>query len=1057
MNHRMCFRRGPLLALLLALGWAGVVQAQGVTTAAVTGQVTSEAGEPVAGAQISVTNLATGATQSVRTRDNGRYLLPGLAPGGPYRIEARGLGYGVEAINGVNLAISQTQKFDFRLSSQAVEIEGLAVTAERSSVISKDRMGTSTIVNDSAISRLPTITRDFTDFVRLSPQISTGGAGASAGGRNNRFNTIQIDGAVNNDLFGLSGSGTPGGQAGVKPISLEAIQEFQVVISPTDVRQGGFTGAGINAITKSGTNDFHGSLFYFNKNDALVGEYTTLSGANSGDFPDFFQNEFGFSLGGPIVRDKLHFFASGELNRRSAPIGLVAGAGDSQIEFQEAQDVADILQNQYDYRPGAVGALDLQRESDLLFGRLDWNINPNHRLTVRHNYVDAFDDNLSRSNSVYRLGGSAYAFNSVTNSTVAQLNSTLSSRFFNELRIGYQTIRDQRSPEDVRPSVRVTLPGTNFRTIFAGSEQFSGRNALDQDALEITNDLTFAIGRHNLTIGTHNEFFQFSNLFVRNAFGYYEFNSPTDLVAGTASRFEYSFLQNGGDERAEFPVRQYAVYAQDQVSVTDNLTVTGGLRFDITSLPDEPGFNPTVEQFFGRNTSEVPTTTLFNPRFGFNWDVEGDRVTQLRGGIGLFSGRTPGVWVSNAYGNTGLDYVRFTCRGAATPAFVADPRAQPTSCAGSTSLAANEINTIDPDFQMPQVWRANVAIDQQLPFEFVGTLEGLYTGTLHDIVYRDLSIEAAPGAAPVEGRPVFQRRFSTAELPSIGNVYEISDTGEGYTYSLTAGLQRRFLERFSLDGSYTYSQAKDVNPGTSSQASSNFRFLPVRFNPNNPELTTSSFETPHRIVLSGSYEAEWLRRAATNFSFIYVGESGRPFSFIYNGDVNGDGQNSNDLIFVPRDASQIRFEPFRAAGTNSPTDRGQLITPEQSFQNLQQFINRFDCLREAQGEVIERNACRESWQNRVDLRVSQVVPALRGQSLQVTVDALNFLNLLNNDWGRNEFVSFGTDQLLSVANSTPDAEGRVLFRPVGEPDRNIFSVGDLSSRYQIQLGVKYTF
>lgn len=1041
--------RAELCALALALLGAGTADpagAQSATTSAVTGQVTTQQGQPLPGVQVVVTNAATGGTYGTITRSDGRYLLPGLPPGGPYRVEARAIGYETTTYLDVNLAISQTQKFDFQLGEQAVAVEGITVTSERGAIISKDRIGTSTVVNDSAISRLPTITRDFTDFVRLSPQISTSGAGAQAGGRNNRYNSIQIDGSVNNDLFGLAASGTPGGQAGAKPISLEAIQEFQVVISPMDVRQGGFTGAGINAVTKSGTNDFRGSLFYFNKNDALVGDYTTLAGEESGAFPDFYQHEAGFALGGPILKDRVHFFVNGELNRRSAPIGLVAGEGDAQIRFEEAQAVADILRNQYGYEPGAVGALNLRRESDLAFGRLDWQINNGHRLTLRHNYVDAFDDNLSRSNSTYRLGGNAYAFNSLTNSTVAQLNSNFGNRFFNELRLGYQTIRDQREPEDIKPSVRVILPGQGFRSIFAGSEQFSGRNALDQDAFTITNDLTFAVGRHNITLGTHNEFFEFSNLFVRNAFGYYQFDSPEDLAAGVASQFEYSYLLPGGAPRAEFPVRQNALYVQDQFNLSDDFTLTAGLRAEFTSLPESPAYNPLVEEFFGRNTSEVPTSTLLNPRLGFNWDVTGDQTTQLRGGVGMFSGRTPGVWISNAFGNTGMEYVRFTCRGSRTPGFVADPNNQPQTCAGSTSLAPNEINTIDPEFEMPQVWRANIAIDRRLPFDFIGTLEALYTGTVNDIVYRDLSIEPAPGGATVEGRPRFQRRFSRSELPSIGNVYEISNTEEGRSYSVTTGLQRRFLERFMLDASYTFSQAKDVNPGTSSQASSNFRFLPVRFDPNNPELATSNFEVPHRVLLSGSYQGEWLRRAATNLSFIYVGESGRPFSFIYSGDVNNDGQRFNDLVFVPASAADVRFE-------------GTAAEQAASFQNLERFINSFECLQEARGQVMERNTCREPWQNRLDVRFAQVIPSVARQNLQLTVDILNFGNLLNDDWGRNKFVSFGTGTLLQAAGRSvnADAQGRVLYRSFDSEPEDIYSLGDLSSRYQIQLGLKYSF
>ncbi len=1043
-------------ALVAAVGVPGSSSAQSATTSAVTGQVTSVEGQPLSGVQIIVTNTQTGATQGVLTRSDGRYLLPGLPPGGGYTVQARAIGYATQSYTDVSLAISQTQRFDFQLAAEAVALEGISVTAERGAVISKDRMGTSTVVSDSAISRLPTITRDFTDFARLTPQISTGGAGTQAGGRNNRYNSIQIDGAVNNDLFGLAASGTPGGQAGAKPISLEAIQEFQVVLSPTDVRQGGFTGAGINAITKSGTNDFHGSLFYFNKNETLVGNYTTLAGDEARDFPDFSQNEGGFSLGGPVVKDKLHFFVNGELTRRSAPIGFVAGESGIPFTTAEVQQVADILRNQYGYDPGELGNVSLARESNLAFGRLDWQVNSNHRVTLRHNYVDAFDDNLTRSQQEYRLGGFLYGFNSTTNSTIAQLNSNVGDRFFNELRVGYTTVRDKRDVFDDRPSVRVNLPGSGARRILAGSEQFSGANSLDQNAFQISDDLTFPIGIHNLTLGTSNEFFSFANLFVRNAFGYYEFANPDSLAAGRPSRYEYSYLLPGGAPVAEFGVQQLAVYAQDQLNLSDNLTFTAGLRLDYLNLPDSPTYNPAVEQFFGRNTSEVPTNLLFNPRVGFNWDVRGDRTAQLRGGIGLFSGRTPGVWVSNAYGNTGVDYVRFTCSATGTvPAFNPDRTQQPSSCLGSTSLIPNEVNTIDPDFQVPQVWRANAAVDHRLPLDFTGTLEFLYTGTVQDIRYSDLSIAPVAGQTVEGGRPRYARRFSSSQLPTIGNVYELSNTDEGYSYSITGGLQRRFFKNFSLDAFYTYSRAEDVAYSGSSQASSNFRFRPA-IDPNDPTLSTSDFEVPHRFVVNGSYQAEWFPRLATNFSFIYVGESGRPFSFLYDGDVNGDGQRSNDLLYVPAGASDIRFEPFRAPGTSGPNDQGQPITPEQSLANLEQFIDRFDCLQDARGEILERNACREPWQNKLDFRVSQVLPALSGQSLQLTLDVLNLLNLLNSDWGRNQFVNFGTYSLLSTA-SAPDAQGRATMRAFGNPDAQVYQLGDLSSRYQIQLGVRYAF
>ncbi|MGI9188667.1 MAG: carboxypeptidase regulatory-like domain-containing protein [Longimicrobiaceae bacterium] len=404
-------------------------RAQGVTTAAVSGTVTGAEGAPLQGITITATNTATGTQARVVTRSDGRYLLSGLQPGS-YRLEARGLGYAPATRTGVNLALSQTEEVDFGLVSEALALEGLTVSAERSNdVISKGRTGASTVVNDSAIHRLPTITRDFTDFTRLTPQISTGGAGTSAAGRNNRFNSIQIDGAVNNDLFGLAASGTPGGQAGTKPITLEAIQEFQVVIAPFDVRQNGFTGAGINAITKSGTNELDGSFSFYGRNQDFVGNFNVPgTGEESDEVADFDESNFAGAVGGPILRDRLFFFVAGERTTRSAPVNTVVGTPSTGLSVAQAEQVADYLRTTFGYDAGAIGAVNLDRESTNLFGRLDFNINGSNRLTLRHNYVDAGDDNLSRG-FTYNLGNGGYRFSSTTNSTVGQLNSQIGGFF----------------------------------------------------------------------------------------------------------------------------------------------------------------------------------------------------------------------------------------------------------------------------------------------------------------------------------------------------------------------------------------------------------------------------------------------------------------------------------------------------------------------------------------------------------------------------------------------------------------------------------------------------
>ncbi|WP_420127535.1 carboxypeptidase regulatory-like domain-containing protein [Longimicrobium sp.] len=1076
-----------LWALLALLGWTAPAAAQGVTTSAVTGRVSNEQGEPIEGAAVVVTNTRTGAEYRAVTRGDGRFLLQGLQPGGPYRVQVSRVGLATQSRAGLQLALSQTESVDFTLAPQAVLLEAIAVTAEdEGAVISPGRTGAAMVISDSSISRLPTISRDFTDFVRLVPQISTQGSGTSGGGRNFRFNSIQIDGAANNDLFGLASSGTPGGQAGAKAITLEAIQEYQVVLAPFDVRQGGFTGAGINVVTRSGSNDWEGSFAFFGRNENLVGNYEFQQAGNtvrSTDIADFTQNELAFSLGGPIVRDRAFFFLAGEISRREAPGGVFIGSdllptGGATINGARVDSARNILQTVYGYDAGGLGEVPLQRQSDNLFARLDFNLGTNNRLTVRHNYVDAWDDNFSRSDAAFPLSFGGYQFNSTTNATVAQLNTTLGNQVFNELRVGYTTIRDSRDVDsDPFPRLEIDLPsgscaGASCR-ILAGAENSSVANALDQDVLEITNDLSLSRGIHSITLGTTNQFFDFSNLFAQNIYGLYRFTNLQTLAAGTPSQYSYTFFNDtvpGAKERAEFAVQALSFYLQDRMSLSSRFTLTPGLRFDLTRFPDNPGRNPTFESAFqtayttanlgtfSRRTDEIPESNLqVNPRIGFNWDVTGNQTTQVRGGVGLFSGRTPYVWISNAFGNTGLDYTRFQCFGntaTATnrpPPFVADPNNQPRYCVNAAGVPqpaaalSNEINTVDPDFKMPQVLRFSAAVDHQLPYGLVGTLEGLYTQARNDPTYRDLALTpVTTGTTMIEGRQVFTR----LNAPGFGNVYDVYNTDENFSYSLTAQLQRPFLNGWEGMIAYTYSRSEDVNSLTSSTARSNFRFNPIDQNPNDAQRRISNNDIPHRIVgsFTRQFKFDVLRGAATDISLIYVGQSGQPYSYTYNGDVNGDTQDGNDLIYVPATQSEARFE---AASANNP------FTPEASWANLNAFIESVECLREARGEVIERNACRTPWNNRFDVRLAQTLPTFGGQGAQFTIDVLNFANLLNREWGRSEFVANQADQALRRSGSSVD-NGRVLLGGFG-PRTSPFTVGDLGSRYQIAAGIRYTF
>ena len=1057
-------RSGFFLSLAFLLIGVAPAFSQGVTTAAAAGRVTSETGAPVPAAQVVATNIATGAVSGVTTRNDGRFFIPGLQPG-EYRLQVSALGYTTQVREQTPLALGQTADFSFVLPNQAVALQGITVIGDDNAVISAGRTGPATILGDSTIRRTPTITRDLADFTRLVPQMavtnSTTGA-VSAGGRNARYNQIQVDGAANSDLYGLSFSGSPSGQAGAKAITLEAIQELQVVLAPFDIRQSGFTGASINAVTRSGTNRFRGSISGFARDESMAGRYNTFADTLSNELTQFQNREYAGSFGGPIVRDRAFFFLAGEYAERSDPTFYVAGTDASAgVTSAQAQQVRDRLLA-LGYEPGTAEDRKIERDSKNFFGRFDLNLGQNHRLTARHNYVTGVREQFSRNSTAFNLNNGGYTQNNTTNSSVLQLNSGFGNGLFNEFRIGYLTVRDNREfPGGLFPRVEVRF-GTSTRAVIAGSENSSVANALDQNSLEITNDLTIPFGAHTFTIGTSNEFSSFSNLFAQNIYGNYRFDTYADFLAGRSSQYQFRYLvqdvdpSTPGDQpanpRSEMTVNRYSAYVQDQWEALDNLRLTLGLRFEMPTFPDNPVQNPTFASIYQRNTSEIPNTLpLWNPRLGFNWDVFNNSTLQVRGGAGLFSGRAPAVWVTNAYGATGLEYIVFTCTNSTqtpnvSPAFVADPNNQPRNCLGATSPAPNTISLVDPDLKLPQVARFALGLDHELPLGLVGTLEGLYTKTIHEMHFRNLRVEPIPGAAQIEGRPAYRLRTNT---PGFGDVIEVTNTDEGYTYSLTGQIQRPFQDNWDFSLAYTFSRAMDLAPLNNSTAGSSWSFNLTRNDPNNPELTRSDNDIPHRFVGTTSYRLNLLRRFPMDISMVYVGQSGKPYSYRYGSDVNGDGSSGNDLVYVPAAATDVRFQ----AGTGNQV----ALTPAVSWDNLNAFIESSECLREARGTVMERNSCREPWSNRFDFRLAQNVSLAR-HNAQITLDILNFGNLLNSEWGRSSFVNNQAENLLTLGtgNTAPDSSGRRLYAPFATRS-DALTISNLDSRYQLQLGVRYSF
>jgi len=1034
-------KRTLFAVLLFCFVLPGLVTAQGMTTAAFNGMVSDVDGNPVVGAVITAVHTPTGTAYTAVSRMDGLFNIPAVRVGGPYTVTVKMEPFKTQELTGITLRLGEDRNLKFQLVLETISEEVTVIASNP--IISEGRTGASQNVSTAIIETMPSIGRSFDDFARLAPQVDARGGGAfSAAGRSNRYNNIQIDGAVNNDLFGLASSGTPGLAA---PISLDAVQEFQLVIAPYDVRQGGFTGASLNAITRSGTNTFAGSAYYFGRNQDFVGK-----GPDNKAYGTFTEKQYGFRVGGPVIKDKLFFFLSGEMGDNKVPTNYViddSGAandfGGANVNKADADRFISILKNKYGYDPGGYGEgyKDVIQDNTKLFLRLDYNVSDKHRLTLRHNMVNGSRDNnpSKASSDVFPFADVYYELTNKTNSTVAQLNSTLGNNLFNEFIVNYTTIRDSRAVPDIKfPQVNVLIAGGKRLT--AGTEQYSGANSLDQDIIEITDNLTWYKGKHTFTIGTHNEFFNFANVYIRNYYGYWEFNSLDDFEIGKSSRYYHDYYAANPKEKwaAKFGVAQLGLYAGDNWAVMPNLNLTLGLRLDVPIINALPAANPAVEQIFGIKTDQAASgNLLLSPRVGFNWDVSKDKTTQVRGGIGIFSGRTPYVWISNQYSNTGMEFIRLDIRNPGF-AFVPDPDNQPE---GGT-LGTSEVDLIDKSFTYPQVLRTNLAVDHELPWGVIGTVEFLYSKNVNEIKYQNLNLRQT-GATAVGGRLLYARDVSS----KFTDVIYLTNTNKGYQYSLSLQLQKNFNKQSWANVSYTYGQAKDINSGTSSQASSNFVYNPIRFDVNEPELTWSNYDVRHRIGAAISYTFNFLKNAPTSFGLFYGARSGRPYSTTYNYyDANGDRAAGNDLVYVPASLNEVIMVDSKG---------GVRADQNAAWNLLNAYIEGDPGLSKYRGQIVPRNASREPWTHSLDARLAQdiPVPGLKEHRLQVTLDIVNVLNLLNREWGKYQFVSNQNDppwRLKGIDAAT--GKQKVSFSP-----RNRFVLSQLGTRWQMQLGLRYLF
>ena len=1095
------------------------------TTAVISGTVLDEKGEGLPGANIIAIHEPTGSRYGAATRADGHFNIVNMRVGGPYKVTISFVGYKDVVKTGINLTLSQDLRINSKLETTESQLEEVKVVAARSSVINSGRTGAATTVGNRQITTLPTLSRSLTDFARLDPRSN---GGLSFAGRNSLYNNLSIDGALFNNTFGLSG--TVGGQASASPISVDAIDQFQVNIAPFDVRQGMSTGASINVVTKSGTNEWSGSAYYFNRNQDLVG---TKVGSIENAFPTFGVSQVGGRVGGAIIKNKLFIFASFEKEDRKDPgttrlatrTGVTADpATTSSVKAEDLDKLKAFLKEKFDYDPGLYEGYNKLTQSTKFNARLDWNISDKHKLNIKYNTLRSFADITASNSGALPNGrgptntnlpfqGGLYRINNNLDSYIAELNSTFGGRIANNLTVGYTQLRDFReSPVNNTPFPTVDIGnGAGQSATSFGFEPFSAYNVLDSDVFQISDNVTVYAGKNVFTFGMAYENNQFRNGFAPNYYGGYQFPSFDAFYASVNNK-----VSNAGQFRqqwsntSEFPFAKMkgstlSLYAQDEIIVGKGFKLTLGIRADGTSFPVEKNAtttNPFVPALtFKDNGQDVKLATdrfpeftlLVSPRVGFNWDVNEEKKTQIRGGFGIFSGRVPYVWLSNQLSNNGVLFGSESINNPGTGTLPARPfdanvdAYRPKVDIGALRPTSYNLAVTDENFKFPQIFRANIAIDRNLGNGWLSTFEGIYTKDINAVYLSNVNLPTSQRTAiGADSRPIYYnvgangfpstvnnriygaltaaQGGNSAEKPNISDAIVMKNTNNGYSYAMTGTLSKSFESGLYASLSYTYTDSRSVNDG-GSIAQSMWRDRLVSGDPNADVTSYSNFLQSHRIVGFGSYKLNYLNnKMATTFGFTYAtGPAGR-FSYSYSGDMNGDGLNTNDLIYIPRDQSEILLRNL-AVGTTT-------YTAAQQWTDLNNYISQDSYLNSRRGQYAERNGAELPWSTNFDFKIIQDFNIKIGgktNTLQFTFDMFNAGNYVSPNWGLNQssnraalmnFVGYDNAAGFVSAGSTPTGKPVFTFPYINgtNPLTETFqkSTG-LGSRWQGQVGVRYIF
>jgi hypothetical protein len=1110
-------KKNLLLALLFLFTTAATF-AQ-VTSSSMTGTIKDAKGEALPGVTVKATHVPSGTTYATSTNSNGLFNLPGMRVGGPYTVELSFIGFSKSTYTDIVLQLGQPYILNSTLTNSGLELQAVNVTAAKS--IRTARVGASTNINRTQLATLPTFSRSITDFTRLTPQST----GTSFAGRESRLNSITVDGANLNNTFGTSSDLLPGG--GAQPISIEAYDEISVNIAPFDVRQSGFTGAGVYATTKSGTNTFHGSVYGFYRNESYNGDHIGDIDLSS-TIAKSTQKTYGFTLGGPIIKNKLFFFGNFEKEESTIPGINYSPTGGSGLGTVAATPVADLqavsnyLRTKFGYETGGFdnfSAFKPKNTKALL--RLDYNINDKNKLTVKYSYLKATSDNQinagsTPNNASYTFTGanglpstrstgglpnnryslrslafenSNYGFLNKVHTGTIELNSTINSKMSNQLLLTFKKYSNPRTSKgDIFPTIDI-FNGAGDNYITAGSDPYTKYNDVIDNTTTLYDNFTYYAGKHTLTGGISYEYQKVGNAFMPGAAGSYIYNTLDDFLNDRAPiQYTYNYSLVPGQEKvfsANLRIGTISLYGQDEYNVTNNFKLTYGLRVDKPIYLENPIENPqlTALQFPDPNSNTGGLKTynsglwpksswLFSPRVGFRASFLENNSLVVRGGLGIFTGRIPYVFLTNNPSNSGM----YNFGGVATPAQLANIKLvqDPTQyanlfpqSAGLTYQSASVV--IDRNYKFPQVFRANLAVDKNLGNGFSGTLEAIYTKDINATRMRNLNLKSPTGVI-IEGDNSRVRYVGTGTNAAVTaqdrNIYPntpalsviaLENTNKGYSAALTAQLNKSFNNGFNANLAYTYTVSKEAFATAGTTATNVWTSTANVGTTNDVELGNSQNFVPHRIVGSVSYKFNYLDHGATSFGLFYQGQAqGTASSYVINGDLNGDGNASTDLMYVPRKANELNFAQYTATVNGTV----YTYTPQQQAAALEQFINNSAYLSSRRGKYAQRNAGFLPWYNRIDADVKQEFYIKSGgqrHTLQISATILNLPNLLNSTWGiQKQYTTTSPLSLSGVdASGVPTYTVRQLNgQLVNTPFQPLNTTG---TTWSLLLGARYTF